>query len=193
MRRDEEAITAIKQAVALDPLSAPISYSLAGAYYWARQYDAAMKAFKDAIEIDPAFVPAHQLLALLYAQKGMHEEAFAQLEQSLIQHRFGERDQIARAMVCAIGGRRDEAQKALSDLEQKNAPRYATAPGCAAVHAALGEHGKALDLLEECYQERVGSLVFLADHPSFESLYGHPRFIDLLRRVGITRAAKRSA
>jgi eukaryotic-like serine/threonine-protein kinase len=192
MGRGEDAIAPMKQAVALDPLSAPITFGLAGAYRWVQQYDKALKACKDAIELDPAFVPAHQLLAAIYARKGMHQEAFAQLEQSLTQHRVSERDLIARAAVCAMSGRRDQARKALSDLKRGNAPLYAIALGCARIHALLGEHDEALNLLEECYQERV-ALVFLADLPGFESLYGHPRFMDLMRRVGITRVAGKSA
>ena len=193
MGRHQDAITAMEQAAALDPLSAPIRFGLAGAYCWARQYDAALKAYKDTIDLDPAFVPAYQALAAHYAQKGAYQEAFVQLERSLSQHGSSERDLVARAQVCALSGRRDEAKKLLSELKQGNAPRYAIAPGCAAVHAVLGEHEEALNFLEECFQERVGSLVFVADHPTFESLYGHPRFIDLMRRVGITRFAGTSA
>lgn len=193
MGRCEDAIAAMRQAVQLDPLSAYLRYGLANSYYWARQYEEAMKALKDTIELDPALVTAHQVLAQLYAQKGMHEEAFAQLDQSLTQHRFNERDRTARAMVCAVSGRVEEARQALSELTRCEAPRYAIAPACAAVHAVLGEHDEALNFLEECYQERTSSLVFMADHPGLESLYNHPQFIDLLRRVGITRTAKKSA
>ena len=192
MGRCEDAIAAMRRAVELDPLSAVFTYGLANAYYWARQFDAAIRALKDAIELDPALVIAHQVLAQLYAQKGMHREAFAQLGKSLIQRQPGERDRAAWAMVCALSGRVDEARQALSELKKPGTPGYAIAPGCAAVHAVLGEYEEALDMLEECYQERA-PLVFLSKHPSYEGMYGDPRFIDLLRRVGITRALERTA
>jgi serine/threonine protein kinase/Flp pilus assembly protein TadD len=189
MGRGEDAIAEMKQAAILDPLSAPISFGLANAYYWARQLDAALKAYKDTIELDPAFVPAYHLLACLYAQKDAYQDALAQLERSLLHHPFDDRDRIARAMVCALSGRVEEARRALAELDQGNAPRYVIAPGFATVHAALGEHEKALNLLEESYQERVSSLMFIPNHPSFEGLYGHPRFKDLLRRIGLPSAA----
>ena len=193
MGRVEDSIAAMRQAVELDPLSAVFTYGLGNAYYWARQYDAAIKTMQDAIELDPGLVTAHQVLALLYAQKGMHRDAFAQLERSLVQRQPGERDQTAWALVCAISGRTEEARQILSDLQRRETPRYALAPQCAAVYATLGEYDKTLNLLEECYQERTSSLVFLRHHPSLESMYGHPRFIDLLSRIGIARPLERTA
>jgi serine/threonine protein kinase len=190
--RCQDAIAAMRRAVELDPLSAALTYGLGNVYYWARDFDAAMKTLKDAIELDPALVTAHQVLALLYAQKGMHREAFAQLERSVIQRQPGDRDQTAWAMVCAVTGRVGEARQALSDLKGRDTPRYAIAPGCASVHAALGEYDESMKLLEECYQERTSSLVFLSHHPSYDGMYGHPGFIDLLRRVGVTRASERT-
>jgi type II secretory pathway predicted ATPase ExeA len=94
-------------------------------------------------------------------------------------------------MICALSGRETEARRLLSDLKHANIPRYAVAPGCAAVHAELGETDEALNLLEECYQERT-ALVFLAGHPSYEALFGDPRFVDLLRRVGIREISSRT-
>jgi serine/threonine protein kinase/tetratricopeptide (TPR) repeat protein len=193
MGRCQDAIAAMRQAVELDPLSAVFTYGLANVYYWAREFDAAMKTLQDAIELDPALVTAHQVLAQLYAHKGMHREAFAQLEQSLIQREPGERDRLARAMVCALAGRLEEARETLSDLKCSATPRYAIVPGCAAVHAVLGEYDESINLLEECYQERSSSLVFLSHHPSYDSMSRDPRFLDLLRRVGITRASNQTA
>ncbi len=158
MGRCQDAIAAMRQAVELDPLSAVFTYGLANVYYWARDFDAAMRTLKDAIELDPALVTAHQILAQIYAQKGMHREAFEQLEQSLNQRQPGERDRLARAMVSALVGRVEEAREALSDLKRSETPRYAIVPGCAAVHAVLGEYDESISLLEQCYQERASSL-----------------------------------
>src|SRR5581483_5238056 len=92
-------------------------------------------------------------------------------------------------MVYALSGRVREAHQVLSDLNQGNGPRYVTALASAGVHAVLGEHEKAVELLEESYQERAASLVYTANHPMFERLHGDPHFEDLLRRIGVPRAA----
>jgi len=188
-----DTIRAMRRAIELDPLSAVFTYCLGSVYYWAHEFDVAIKTLKDALELDPALVTAHQVLAQLYAEKGMHRAAFAQLEQSVVQRQTGARDEIAFAMVCAMTGRVEEARRVLSDLKAGETPRYAIVPGCSAVHAVLGEYDESMNLLEECYQERTSSLVFLSSHPSYGGMYGDPRFMDLLRRVGITRALERTA
>jgi TolB-like protein/Flp pilus assembly protein TadD len=191
MERYKDAITAMKQAVQLDPLSAPMSQGLGNAYYLARQYDQALRMCRATIELDPSFMPAHHALPILYAEKGMYGEAFSALEQSLGQNRFNDgRTPITRALVCAIAGRADEARSLMSQFGQGKAHRYIPTFTCAAVYALLGESEQALDLLEECYQERLSPLTFLAGQPEFEKLHGHPRFADLLQRIGLTRAAK---
>ncbi len=187
--RCEDAIAEMKQAAALDPLSAPINYGLGAAYHFAGQSEAALKTYKDTVELDPAFIPAYQMIAGIYAQKGAHQDAFALLDRFKTQYPFGARDLIARAMVYAASGRVQEARQALSELYEGNAPRYIVAPGAAAAHAILGEHEQALDLLEESYQERVSAVMIIASHPSFASLHGHPRFANLLRRIGFPGAA----
>jgi TolB-like protein/Tfp pilus assembly protein PilF len=60
------------------------------------------------------------------------------------------------------------------------------------VFASLGEKEQALDLLEKAYVERSTWLAHLKVEPAFAGLRSHPRFIDLLRRMGLAdRAAER--
>jgi serine/threonine protein kinase/Tfp pilus assembly protein PilF len=189
MGRYEDAIAALKQAVQLDPLSAPMSLALGYAYYFARQDDKALEAYRATIELDPSFVPAYVSLPVLYARKGRYQEAFAIIDQFLGQNQFNDFNPIARARIMAIAGQADEAHTLISRLERKKAHPYIRTFTCAAVHAILGECDPALDLLEECYQERLSPLTFLAGQPEFDNLRGHPRFTDLLHRIGFERAA----
>ena len=53
------------------------------------------------------------------------------------------------------------------------------------VHAALGNTGDALDALEVGYQRRSPELLNLAADPAFDPLRRHPRFIRLLREIGL--------
>jgi hypothetical protein len=70
------------------------------------------------VELDPFFGPAHHTLAVLYARKGMHQEAIAEVEQGLGQYRCGARDEIARGLVYAMTGQLGEARERLSRLKQ---------------------------------------------------------------------------
>ena len=57
-------------------------------------------------------------------------------------------------------------------------------------YAVAGRRGQALDIVEElwlenAYEERDPWATDLKIQPMFDSLQSHPRFIDLLRRVGL--------
>jgi len=55
----------------------------------------------------------------------------------------------------------------------------------AAVYAGLGDQNRAFDWLNKGIEERSASMVFLKIDPFFDSLHAHPRFQDLLRRIGL--------
>jgi hypothetical protein len=50
----------------------------------------------------------------------------------------------------------------------------------------LGEHARALDLLERAYDTGASALVLLAVDPAFAPLRPEPRFRALLRRLDLT-------
>lgn len=51
------------------------------------------------------------------------------------------------------------------------------------VHLALGEHDRALDLLEQVYRERAWELRLLRVEPLFDPLRSNPRFAALVEKV----------
>lgn len=53
------------------------------------------------------------------------------------------------------------------------------------MHVVLGEHDQALERLEEAYKSRVVQLNWLKIDPRFRTLRFDPRFVDLLRRLGL--------
>jgi len=52
--------------------------------------------------------------------------------------------------------------------------------------AALGEYERALDLLEQAYEERAGSVYGIKGSYLFEPLRGHPRFKALLAKMNLS-------
>jgi hypothetical protein len=55
----------------------------------------------------------------------------------------------------------------------------------AQVHIGLGEHAEALDRLEQAAAERAADVAWLGVRPVFASLRGQPRFVKLLKRLGL--------
>jgi hypothetical protein len=55
----------------------------------------------------------------------------------------------------------------------------------AVLHTGLGDATQALSWLERSYVERERWMVTLKVAPALDPLRGDPRFVDLLRRVGM--------
>ena len=79
----------------------------------------------------------------------------------------------------------------LVKLEEMSRNRYVPPYFKAQVHAALGNRARALDELEKAYEDRCEQLVN-ADHgwglrtdPSWQGMESEPRFIALLKKVGL--------
>ena len=84
-------------------------------------------------------------------------------------------------------GYRGVLLKGLDDLEKQSKFRYVSPLDVAAIYERLGEPEKALDWLEKAVEERTMYLVFLKVRPTWERLHSNPRYVDLLRRVGLSQ------
>jgi hypothetical protein len=55
----------------------------------------------------------------------------------------------------------------------------------ASIYAALGDRGRALDILEQATASRQPAVLFLRLDPRFNPLQREPRFTALIKRLGI--------
>jgi len=86
--------------------------------------------------------------------------------------------------IYARAGRREDAMKVLEDLERTAADEYVPAYGRVVIHAALGDHEKALTWLEKAYEER-SFLMYLKVDPAFDALRVEERFVKILQKIGL--------
>jgi len=187
--QNKQAIEEAKYALKLDPLSLPDNYHLGAVYYFTHEYDAAVAQLQKTSELDPSFVFAHSLLAIVYAIKGMSQEAKAEAQRARLLS-DGPYTRITLGRVSAIMGNQAEAREILTEIEQVSKPPYfSRAFWCAMIHALLGEPDQAFEWLDKACGAREPALIYLRQAPSFESLHGDPRFHDLLRRIGIPSCA----
>jgi len=84
-----------------------------------------------------------------------------------------------------MSGRIAEARRVLQQLVEISTRLYVAPFDWAILHIALGEMEAALGRLNEAWNERSSSLVFLKVERSFAPLYNEPRFQALLRRIGL--------
>jgi DNA-binding winged helix-turn-helix (wHTH) protein/TolB-like protein/tetratricopeptide (TPR) repeat protein len=186
MGRHQEAVSEIKQAQRLAPLSLNINVQVARILYFARQYDEAIEQCLKTLEIEPTYGGAHLFLGRAYKQKGMYGEALAELEKARDLFRNDPEVLSLIGYTYAVSGRRVEAQKVLQELQALSKQRYVSPYHLAMVYAGLGERDKAFDWLERAYTDREGRLTILKFVPEFDRLHSDPLYADLLRRVGLT-------
>ena len=61
--------------------------------------------------------------------------------------------------------------------------------GIAAVHACLGDVDEAFRWLETAIEERASGLILLRVHPRLDPIRTDPRYLALVRRLGLESAA----
>jgi TolB-like protein/DNA-binding winged helix-turn-helix (wHTH) protein/Tfp pilus assembly protein PilF len=183
--RHEQAIAESERARELDPLSNIINTWVGSRYFFARQYDRAIEQYRNAIEMDPKFVPAHLVLGQAYEQKGMLQEAVAELERAVGLSGGSPVYLASLAHARGVAGRRDEARKLLEALKEIASRRFVSAYDLALVHMGLGEEADALALLGQAVEERAPRAAFLGVEPRFDGLRANARFKQLISRVGL--------
>jgi DNA-binding winged helix-turn-helix (wHTH) protein/TolB-like protein len=182
LERHQEAIAEAKRALELDPVSLTMNWSLAWAYYRSRQYDKVIEHCLELLELEPNYYQRmNNFLAIAYEQKGLYDQFIAlRLEASP----YG--DESAEALKGAYVelGWKGYWQKEL-DLAKSAQQRPSLRDLIVRIYMRLGQKDKAMELLEELYDERSFAMVELKVEPLFDDLRTNSRFQDLLRKVGL--------
>jgi len=182
--RADEAISEIRKAQELDPLSAVIATDLGKELYFVRRYDEALVELRRALELDPNFVSAHNWISDTLLEKRMYNDAIVELEKT---KPFREERVYIRqtAYMYARMGRYAQARAALTKSLQLSKGKQVSSGAVALTYAALGDKEESLQWLEKAYTERSSFMTSLKYWSVFDQLRGDPRFTDLLGRVGL--------
>ena len=173
----------LARARQLDPLSLVINASVGVQLYFDRRYDEAVDEYAKTIEMDPGFGIAHYFLGQAYVQKGMTEQAIAELEKA------AELTARSPEVVSALGhghalhGDLDQARALVDELEQRSKERYVSPVLLSQVHVGLGELDSAFDCLGRAFSMRSADLIWIKARPVFDALRSDRRFGDLCARI----------
>jgi TolB-like protein/DNA-binding winged helix-turn-helix (wHTH) protein/tetratricopeptide (TPR) repeat protein len=191
MGRHEEAITEIKKAAALDPLSLPTNMFLAAAYSYAGEDDKALQQFRYTIDLDPNFPVAHQYLSAVLEHSGRLDESISEREKEELL--TSSPDEVAaeigslRKALSASGPTGYWKLRLRMEKQEAESPSGGSeAYGVASIYAELGDADQAFFWLEKAYQDRDGSdLNYLNIEPQFAKYRSDPRFKNLAARIGL--------
>ncbi|HEY2933621.1 MAG TPA: tetratricopeptide repeat protein [Acidobacteriota bacterium] len=168
-----EAISEMRRARQLDPLSLIINTDLGQLLFFARRNDEAIEQLRRTLDMDSSFVMAHYRLAEAYEQTGRYQEADMELG--------GVQGSASSCHLSAVLGRREQAIRCLGRLPVR------TAYFKALTYSALGEKDQAFQYLYEAYRGHEGDMVLLKADPNADSLRSDPRYMDLLLRMKLPR------
>ncbi len=185
--RHQEAIAEAARARELDPVSLLANVGEGGALLSAGCADEARERLQKTVDLDPNFWIAHLALGAVCLQKGMYPEALAEYGMA---REFSRGNSEAISMTGYTWARAGYAVKArgvLDELKSLSAQRYIPASNIATVYIALGEQDEAIAWLEKAYQERDVRLSSLKIAPKWDSLRSDPRFVAILKRVGLQK------
>lgn len=186
MGRHEEAITEIRRAREINPVSLIINAVEAWILYHAREYDQAITQGQKVVGMDPHFAEVYEYLKRCYDQKGMYREAIAARQMRRKLAGYDAEETAALREAAAATSARVYWRKRLEQEVEESKRELSTAFDMAEIFAQLGEKDQALAWLERAYEERYHMMMYLKVAPNLDPLRSEPRFADLLLRVGLT-------
>ena len=187
MARFDEALVEKRRAEQLDPLSVPTSWDVGRTLYYAGRDEEAIEQAKHTLDLDASFPYVYYLEAQIDYRKNNLTEARALMERAM---QLGGHSQLLVTnwgMINARAGNRDEALRAMTELRARATGTYTLPLFLARIYAALGNNDEAMKSLEQVYNDRSESAVWLNVDPSLDTLRKDPRFIALIRKVGLTK------
>ncbi len=186
MGRVSEGIAEISKAEQLDPLSPIILTNFGTVLYWARQYDRALEQYHKTLSLSPDFWTAHWMLGLAYEQKGNYRDAAEELRTGM-KFLQGSSPLLSASLarVLALSGSPDEALQLATQVKTQDEADVSCPYHLAMAYAALGQSDVAFEWLETAREGHDMWINFIKVDPKMDSLRRDPRYMELLRRIGL--------
>jgi TolB-like protein len=192
--RNAEAGEAFEEAIRLNPASYEAHYMYARHCFQVGEFARSVPLFETAIRLRPDdYTPITMLVGALEklgrpdVQEAMHRAMRAIDRHLEVEPEDGRALQLGAVQAAKLGdARRAEelAERALAARPNEFAAYY----NIACAFAVLGQHERALDLLDRAVRHGRGNLEWIGNDPDFDSVRGHPRFVEI---VGRLQAAQR--
>jgi TolB-like protein/class 3 adenylate cyclase/Flp pilus assembly protein TadD len=183
--RNEEAIAEIARARELDPVFL-LPRALEGMFlHHARRDDEARASLQKVLDLDPNFWVTHLVLGKVYTQQRKYPDAIAEFTKAKeLSH--GNSETIASiGYVEALAGDKAKARAVLDELIALSNQHYIPPVNVALIYSGLKDQNEAIAQLEKGCEERDVRLTLLKVDPRWDSFRGNPRFVAILKRIGL--------
>ena len=185
----DESLAESRKLIELDPFDLINNVHLSWHHYMAREFPAAISEAQRTFAMEKRFHWGYFFAGLALQAEGEHRDALKYLRTSL--ELSGQSTVTLAALGHAYGtaNKYDDARKVLGQLVELSQTRYISSYEIALIHLALGEHDRALDLLNVAVEERSGWLPYLLNDVRLDPVRTTTRFASLAARVGLRPAS----
>jgi len=180
--RFEESIAESRRAAALDPLNPQVPLDATLALSWQGDHQAAREHARRAADLDPTYFFPEWSLGWIDIQAGRIEDAIPHFERSKT---MGSPAFVSAWLAYAYGavGDRARALAELDDLKDISPDGVITPFNNALVALGLGDHARAVSLLEQAHALDSQWLGWLKNDRVFDPLRSDPRFTALMKKI----------
>jgi len=185
--REKDALAEINRALELDPQSPVIRRVAGDVHYLARQYDESIAICTKLANENPTFGIAHDCLAYAYWGKRMYSQvveewkACGRLSSSLGDWGYA----AAMEQGFRSAGWKGALAKAIEYAQSQRTTGYYSAFMIARFYADLGDKEQSFRWLDIAYKEHDWVLICLNTSFQFDGMRSDPRFVELVRKVGL--------
>jgi len=186
-QRWDEAREQVEKAVELDPLSPVVISNLADFYFEKREYQKALEIYKKSAELDPAYYSAHNAMFWTYGRMKMFDEMRKEGEicVRLLKDTYPHMQSWADYYGAFCEDDKEKVRRMLSELLTYDKDPGWTPYPIAGGYFLLGENDRGFELLELTYSKWRQALLNVKNDFAFDVIRNDPRYLDLLRRLGL--------
>jgi pentatricopeptide repeat protein len=183
--RTDEAVTLMQRARELDPIAISGS-SVAWILFQGHRFPEAIGEARSEVAVHPDNAYGSFVLGFALIAANQPAEAVTVLEKAYTLSKGSPAVAGLLIRAYAHAGRRDDALRLLEELKQRRNAGYVPAAAFVNAYLGLGDNEQAFFWLEQAYNEKSNILQFVKTHPYFDPIRSDPRFVDLVRRVGLS-------
>ena len=182
--RTDEALAWARRARELDPLG-NFDRTIAWILFMAHRYDDAIREARSVLAVHPDSAGSYLTLGFALMGNGQSQEAIPVLEKSVSMVNRSPGPVGLLASAYARAGHRAEAIRLIDELKRRRETGYVPTGAFINAYLGLADYDEAFVWFERAYQEQSNILQYLKVHPFFDPVRNDPRFVDLVRRVGL--------
>jgi TolB-like protein len=182
--RFDESIAQSQRAAELDPLNPQIPLDAGFAWMWQGDYEAARELIRKSAELDPTLFFPPFADGWIDIEAGKAREAIPHLQKAKA---MGSPPFVSAFLAYAYGASGDRARgRAELEATKRLSPRGSVTPFNLALFAlGQGDHARAVSYLEQAYASDSEWLGWLGPDRIFDPLRSDPRFVALLKKLGL--------